>query len=156
MVAQTQVKPTNGSNSPPLAVARGTGELFSDALTLVELQGRLLSIDVGNDLRRLIVPAVLLVSGAVMGLSCLPILLVALALGIMAAWNLAPWLAFLIALGVGAFVAAILLAVGGWFLRNKLTFLSRSRSQWQQNVNWFKSVVRRLGSTSSRPASPGY
>ena len=156
MVAQTQVNPTNGSNSPPMAVARGTGELLSDALTLAELQGKLLVIDVQTDLRRLIVPVVLLVAGTLMALACLPIFLVTIAAGLIAAWDLAPWLAFLIALGIGALLAAILLAGGVWFLRNKLTFLSRSRSEWQQNVQWFKSVVRRLGPGSSRPASPGF
>jgi len=156
MVAQTQINPTNGSPSPPVAVARSTGELLSDALTLVELQSKLLAIDVEDDLQRLITPVILLATGAVLGLSCLPIVLVTIALGLIAGAELAPWLAFLIALAIGAGVAAILLAVGIWFLRNKLTFLSRSRSEWQQNVKWFKSVARRLGSGSSRPASPGY
>lgn len=156
MVAQTSINPTNGSNSPPLAVARGTGELLSDALTLAELQGQLLVIDVQGDLRRLIAPAVLLVAGTVLAVSCWPILLVALALGFMAAWNLAPWLAFLLALGCGLLLAAILIAAGAWLLRHNLKFLVRSRAQWKQNVKWFKSVVRRLGASSSRPASPGY
>ena len=73
----------------------------------------------------------------------------------MEAAGLAPWLAFLLALAIGAVLAAVLTASGIWVLRNKLTFLSRSRAEWQQNVRWFKSVVRRLGSGSGRPASPG-
>ena len=156
MVAQTPISPTNGSPSPPVAIARGTGELLSDALTLVELQGKLLVIDVEDDLRRLIAPVILLAAGAVLGLSCLPIVLVTIAVGLIAGAELAPWLAFVIALAIGAGVAAILLAAGMWILRNKLTFFSRSRTEWQQNVKWFKSVVRRLGSGSSRPASPGH
>lgn len=156
MVAQTPISPTNGSPSPPVAVARSTGELLADALTLAELQGKLLVIDVEDDLRRLITPVILVAAGAVLGLSCLPIALVTIAVGLVAGAELAPWLAFLIALAIGAGVAAILLAAGIWVLRNKLTFLSRSRSEWQQNVKWFKSVVRRLGSRSNRPGAPGH
>jgi hypothetical protein len=155
MVAQTQINPNNGSTSPPAAVARNAGELLSDALTLAELQAKLLAIDVEDDLRKLIVPLALLTAGAVMGWSCLPIVLVTIALGLMEAAEMAPWLAFLLALAMGAVLAAILVGSGVWFLRNKLTFLSRSRTEWQQNVRWFKGVVRRLGSSSSRPASPG-
>lgn len=156
MVAQTQVKPTNGSTSAPLAVARNTGELLSDALTLAELQARLLVIDVETDLKRLITPAILLAAGAVMALSCLPIVLVTIALGLIAGAGLQPWLAFLASVGIGLVLAAILVAAGVWFLRNKLTFLARSRTEWQQNVRWFKSVARRLGQSSSRPAAPGH
>jgi membrane protein DedA with SNARE-associated domain len=155
MVAQTQVKPTNGSTSPPLAVARNTGELLSDALTLAELQTRLLVIDVENDLKRMIAPAILLAAGWVMALSCLPIVLVTIALGLIAGAGLEPWLAFLASVGIGAALAAMLVAAGVWFLQNKLTFLARSRTEWQHNVNWFKSVARRLGQSSSRPAAPG-
>ncbi len=155
MVAQTKINPANGPTSPPAAVARNTGELLSDALTLAELQGKLLAIDAEDDLRKLIAPAVLLAAGAVMSLSCLPIVLVTIALGLVEGAGLAPWLAFLIAVAIGAALAAALLAAGISVLRNKLTFLSRSRAEWQQNVRWFKSVVRRLGSGSSRPASPG-
>ena len=148
MVAETQVNPKNGKNGSSTAspgVARSTGELLADALTLAELQGKLLTIDVQDDLRKLITPLVLLATGAVLGLSCLPIVLVTVALGLIAGAELAPWLAFLISLGIGLAVAAVLLAAGVWCLRNQLTFFVRSRAEWQQNVRWFKSLVKRLG-----------
>ena len=103
MVAQTPVTPTNGSDaSAPQSVAHNTGELLADAMTLAELQGKLLVVDVQDDLRKLIAPLAVLITGAVVGLSCLPIALVTIALGLMAGAGLAPWLAFLISLLIGA------------------------------------------------------
>jgi membrane protein DedA with SNARE-associated domain len=155
MVAETQVNPPNGS-SAPLAMARNTGELLSDALTLTELQGKLLALDLQDDLSKLITPLILLAAGAVLALSCLPLALVTIAFGLVAGAHLEPWLALLIALAIGLACAACLVAAGAWYLRSQLTFLSRSRVEWKQNVQWFKSVVRRLGANSRRPAAPGH
>jgi len=135
-------------------MARNTGELLADAMTLVELQGKLLALDVQDDLRKFIAPLVMLVAGAVFGLSCLPFALVTIALGLVAGAGLAPWLAFLLTLLVGVTLAAGLVLGGVWYLRNELTFLARSRAEWQQNVRWFKSMVRRLGSGSRRTTQP--
>jgi len=156
MVAQTPVTPTNGSStSPQQGVAHNTGELLADALTLAELQSKLLVVDVQDDLRKLIAPVVVLITGAVVGLSCLPIALVTIALGLMAGLGLAPWLAFLISLLIGAAVAAGLILGGMFYLKSGLTFLERSRAEWQQNLQWFKGLVRRLGSGFSRSVRPG-
>jgi hypothetical protein len=160
MVAQTSVN-TNGSGtagtSPQQAVARNTGELLGDAMTLAELQGKLLLVDVQDDLQRLILPFSLLVTGAVLALTCLPIALVTIALGLIAGADLAPWLAFLITLGGALLVALGLILCGVWYFRHGLTFLNRSRAEWDQNIRWFKSLVRRLGASSpSRPAEPGH
>jgi len=154
MVVETQINPTNGSPTPPQSMARNTGELLADAMTLAELQGKLLALDVQDDLRKFIAPLVMLVTGAVLGLSCLPVALVTIALGLVAGAELAPWLAFLLTLLVGVILAAGLVLGGVWYLRNELTFLARSRSEWQQNVRWFKSMVRRVGSGSRRTTQP--
>jgi Putative Actinobacterial Holin-X, holin superfamily III len=156
MVAQTPVNTTNGSGtSPQHGVAHNTGELLADALTLAELQSKLLVVDVQDDLRKLIAPLAVLITGAVVGLSCLPVALVTIALGLVAGAGLAPWLAFLISLGIGAAVAAGLVLGGVFYLKRGLTFLERSRTEWEQNVRWFKSLVRRLGSSSNRSVHPG-
>ena len=160
MVAQTPVSTTNGSDggrpSPPQAMARNTGELLGDAMTLAELQGKLLLVDAQEDLKRLILPVALLVTGAVLALTCLPIAMVTIALGLIAGAELAPWLAFLVTLGGALVLAVVLILAGVWYFRHGLTFLSRSRAEWDQNIRWFKSLVRRLGAGSpSRPAEPG-
>jgi hypothetical protein len=137
-------------------MARNTGELLGDAMTLAELQGKLLLVDVQSDIKRLILPVALLVTGAVLALSCLPVAMVTIALGLVAGVELEPWLAFLITLGGALLVALTLILAGVWYFRHGLTFLSRSRAEWDQNIRWFKSLVRRLGASSpSRPAEPG-
>lgn len=166
MVAKTPVNTTNGSSgtgaksdgrgSAPQAMARNTGELLGDAMTLAELQGKLFLVDVQDDLRRLIMPVALLGTGVVLALTCLPIAMVTIALGLVAGAELAPWLAFLITLGGGLAIALLLILAGIWYFRHGLTFLNRSRAEWDQNIRWFKSLVRRLGAGSpSRPAEPG-
>ena len=168
MVAQTPVNTTNGSSgaggggssagraSAPQSMARNTGELLGDAMTLAELQGKLFLVDVQDDLKRLILPVALLLTGVVLALTCLPIALVTIALGLMAGADLAPWLAFLITLGGALVIALMLILAGVWYFRHGLTFLNRSRAEWDQNIRWFKSLARRLGAGSpSRPAEPG-
>lgn len=146
MVAQTSIDRTNGAdNSPPQAMARNTGELLSDALTLIELQGKLLLLDAQSDLRKLIIPIALILTGALLTFACLPIALTALALGLVAATGMELWAAFLTSLVVGLAIAGILLGVGVWFVLHGLSFLARSRSEWGQNVRWFKGLLRRLG-----------
>lgn len=150
MVAQTSINQTGGGdNSPPQAVARNTGELLADAMTLAELQGKLLLHDVRSDLRNLMIPLVLIVMGSLLVIACLPMALAALALGLVAAGIEELWIAFLISLGVGALLAVCLLAGGVWYLFHGLSFLARSRSEWDQNVRWFKGLLRRLGTRGS-------
>ena len=152
MVAQTQVEQkTNGAdNSPPRAMARNTGELLSDAMTLVELQSKLLLVDVKSDLRQLIAPVVLVFCGVILALAALPIAMIALALGLEAATDLQLWAAFAISFAVAILIAGGAIGGGVWFLLHGLSFLSRSRSEWVQNVRWFKNLLRRLG---ERPRS---
>ena len=153
MVAQTSVVDrTNGAdNSPPRAMARNTGELLADAMTLVELQSKLLLLDVQADVRKLITPLVLILIGAVLGFACLPVALTALALGVSAATEMELWVAFSISLMVGLAIAGILLGAGVWYLLHGLTFLARSRNEWNQNVRWFKNLLRRLGDKPRQP-----
>ena len=151
MVAQAQVERTNGAdNSPPRAMARNTGELLSDAMTLVELQSKLLLVDVKADLRQLIIPLALIVGGVIITLASLPISLIAVALALDAATDLQLWAAFAISFAFAIVIAGGLVGGGAWYLLHRLSFLARSRSEWAQNVRWFKNLLRRLG---ERPRS---
>jgi putative superfamily III holin-X len=158
MVAQTSVDQTNvpPDPSPPQAVARNTGELLSDAMTLAELQSQLLVLDIQDDLRKLILPLASLLTGIVLALSCLPIALVTIALALVAGTGIAPWLAFLISLAIGLVLASCFMFPAILYFIYQLNLLERSRSEWQQNLRWFKSLVRRLGKSFSRPAEPGH
>ncbi|HUE70919.1 MAG TPA: phage holin family protein [Pirellulaceae bacterium] len=156
MVAQTSVDRNNGAdNSPSQAVARNTGELLSDALTLIELQSKLLLLDVQSDLRKLITPIALVLTGALLAFACLPIALTTLALGLAAGTGMELWAAFAISLAAGLVIAVALLGAGVWFLLHGLSFIAHSRVEWDQNVRWFKSLLRRLGDRPRQPTQPG-
>ena len=147
MVAQAEVDRTNGAeNSPPRAMARNTGELLSDAMTLAELQSKLLLVDVKHDLRQLIAPLALIVIGALLVLAALPIALSAVALALDSGTDLQLWAAFAVTFAGAILIAGGMVGGGVWYLLHRLSFLARSRSEWDQNVRWFKNLLRRLGS----------
>jgi hypothetical protein len=153
MVDQTQVTSADRSDSPPRAVARNSAEFVHDVVTLVELQTSLLKVDLQQCLARLIVPGVVVVAGAVIVLSCIPILLAAVGLLMVELFGWSHAQGFFFALGCGLLIggAASLWAV--WRLRSSFDALKRSRDEFLQNVAWVKQVLKRLGTVS--PSSNG-
>jgi len=146
MVDQTTLE--NGalpSESPPRAVARNTAELMSDVLTLAELQGRLLVIDVESGIGKIIPLAVTLLAGAVLAASCLPIALATIALALVELTTLSMAQAFACSLLGGALISLLLVAVAFWQFRAGLGLLKRSQSEWQQNLKWIKNTLQRMG-----------
>jgi len=148
MVDQTKVNTSNGCETPPQAVARSTAEFLHDILTLGELQARLLVLDGKTDLKRLIFPFVVLATGAVICLSCVPVALAALALVLVEAAEFTHAQAFGIALLVGLGLGGILVLGAAFYLRSGWTLFERSRIEWQRNVQWAKDVLRRAGRRS--------
>jgi membrane protein DedA with SNARE-associated domain len=124
-------------------------------MTLIELQAKLLLFDIQSDLRKLIAPIALILTGGLLIFACLPIALTALALGLAAATGMELWAAFATSLAAGLVIAAALLGAGIWFLLHGLSFLARSRIEWDQNVRWFKGLLRRLGDRPRHPTQPG-
>jgi hypothetical protein len=151
MVDQTKV---NGSSrraeAPPRAIARSTGELLEDLLTLAELQLRLLVVDVRQGVVRLAIAAGAIVAGAILLLGCIPVALAATALCLVETTSLTLPQAFGLSL-VGGIVLAGGLAAGGiMYLRRRLDILERSRAEWRENAQWFRSALRRLSRRMSR------
>ena len=149
MVDQAPVVTAARSDSPPRAVARNTAEFVHDVVTLVELQASLLKVDVQQCLARMIVPGVVLAIGAVLVLSCMPILLAGVALLMVELFGWSHAQGFFFALGCGLLIGggAALWAV--WRLKNSFADLKRSRDEFSQNVAWVKQVLKRLGTMSS-------
>jgi hypothetical protein len=114
-------------------------------LTLVELQTGLLKLDVKQCLKGLLVPAIALAAGAVLILSCLPILLAAVALLMVElfAWSLPQ--AFFFAVGCGLVLGGGACLGGAFAIRRSLAPLERSRSELVCNLTWIKQVLQRLG-----------
>jgi hypothetical protein len=145
MVDQTKV---NGSarrgEAPPRAIARSTGELLEDLLTLAELQLRLLVLDVRQGLVRLAIAAGAVVAGAVLLLGCVPIAIAATALCLVETTSLTLAQAFGLSLLAAVLLAAGLAATGIVYVRRRLDILERSRHEWRENAQWFRSALRRL------------
>lgn len=160
MVDQTTVKQpqSNGTETPPQAVARSSIEFLHDLITLAELQAKLVMFDAKQGLTRLAVWAGVLIIGGFLALACFPLCITAVALWIAEAWHLSVAQAFGLSVFLGLLIAAGLIAAAVYGIRNHANFLERSWTEWRQNVRWVKETLRRL-STPSRngrfpPGSP--
>jgi hypothetical protein len=155
MVDQTKV---NGwprrAEAPPRAIARSTGELIEDLLTLAELQLRLLVLDVRQGLLRLAIATGAVVAGAVLLLGCVPIAIAATALCLVETTPLTLAQAFGVSLLGGVLLAGGLAATGIVYVRRRLDILKRSRAEWRENAQWFRSALRRLSRRAKAEVRP--
>jgi hypothetical protein len=133
----------DGQVSPTEGVRHGLAGLLHDVMTLAELQFKLLAVDARDASMRAVAPLALLSGAAVFALSALPLLLIALAqlLRDQAGW--APALATFVAVIVGLVFAALLAGAGILLLRRCLEPFVRSRDEFNRNVTWLKSALKR-------------
>lgn len=127
--------------SPPEITAWDVRQFSYGVLTLFELQVALLKADVQeslNDCRR---GMVLLVGGALVGVSSIPILLIAVAQALHH-WAGFSWAAaYFGATVVGLLLAAAGIFVGWRMLRRGLAVFNRSRTEYRTNLAWVRSVL---------------
>ena len=133
----------SGQPTPTEGVRNGLAGLLHDVTTLAELQFKLLSVDAKEASGRAVLPFALLGAAVVFSLSALPLLLIALAqlLRDQAGWP--PALATLTAVVIGLIVAGVFAAIGCVRLRNCLAPLARSRDEFNRNVTWLKTALKR-------------
>lgn len=133
-----------GDRAPDVARVGGDiGELVEDVSTLVELQFRLLAIDLKATARSAAGPLGMVLFGAVLLLGCIPVLLAGIAwlLVEQAGWSIA---AALLTTAGGAAALAIAAAVaGGLLLRRSGASLERSRCELRENIRWIKAAFNR-------------
>jgi len=134
-------------NSVPRSAARSMADILHDAVSLAELQGRLLSVDLQRAVTAISIPLAVLCAGVALAVCCLPIGLVSIALLLESATNLSRVAAFWITF-LGGLIVSLSMAGGaiGW-LRSGPGFFESSKSEWTANLNCLKSALRR----SSRP-----
>lgn len=154
MVDQTSLNGSSTtSEAPQRAVARNTAELMADAITLAELQGRLLAVDIESGIWKVVPLAFTFLGGIVLAASCLPIALAAAALALVEYAAFKPPLAFALSFLGGGLVALALLAAAVWQLRSGLGLLERSHAEWKQNLKWLKGMLKRMGDKPPTPRS---
>lgn len=142
MVAETTMNTTAAEPAAPVAVARSTGEALVDAFTLAELQLQLAEADLNDAWKRVFRGILLLTAGAVLGVSTLPPLIVAISLAIADAATMKLWVALLLSVAAVMMAAGACLAWGWWAIKRRGVLFARSRAELRQNAKWFKSILR--------------
>lgn len=145
MIDAPQTARSTGASSPPRAVARNAKSLTHHIFDLAELQSQLLAADMSECSRRAIPPLAMIVAGVVVALSGLPLLLLSLVFGLVAAAQWPIWLAMLVS-AVAGFTCGALLAWGGWrLLRPRMCILQRSGAELRENLRWLKTALQTRG-----------
>lgn len=141
---QTKISERNGSSETgSKGLARDVGEFAHDVFTLAELQAQLLAADVRECGQRVLVPGVVVLCGVVLGLSCFPIALAALALLVIQAFGTSYAAGFLTAGVLGAVSSALLCIIGCLQVRKRAAVLRRSKQELVRNLRWIKKVLER-------------
>ena len=144
MVQPTTINESNGApKAASKGLARDVGEFAHDVLTLVELQTQLFVADAQECGRRVLVPGLVLLGGLVLGLTCLPLALAALALLVVQLFEISYAAGFLIAVVVGAVLSALLCTIGFFQVRQSVAVLGRSQQELVRNLRWVKKVLER-------------
>ena len=142
-------KPT----SPPIAVARNMSQLAHDVVELAELQSALIRLELQGWWKQLVLPTMLMVTGAVLALSCLPVLIVSAGIGLAFATDWSVALCLLLA-AVGAVLIAALIGAIGWMrFKAAQAPLSESRRELGRNLRWLKTVLKHRASPSAALSS---
>jgi membrane protein implicated in regulation of membrane protease activity len=116
---------------------------------LADLQARLFGSDVQECSRRALVPGLVLLAGAALGLACFPVALAALALLLIQVLGTSYATGFLLTAVVGAVLSALLCAIGWFQVHKRLAVLRRSQQELVRNLRWIKKVLERNRTTRS-------
>jgi hypothetical protein len=125
------------------SAARNMAHLLHDAVTLCQLQLRLLALDCQQLRSKLGISLAALAIGTILALSCVPVALAGIALlfrDVAGFTRLeAVWSTFALTLVVGA----VCIGCGVWWLRNVSNVFEASRVEWTQNIERLKEMLRR-------------
>jgi hypothetical protein len=154
MVHQTQVTmetttwtapdPHHGNHrSAASGVRDGVGELLHDVVSLGELQAQLLAVDARESVQHAKLPIALVAIGAVLGLGCVPVLLLAMG---EAFYELLDWprsLSYLASGVIAALAGGLLLWLGIGKFNAVIGVFKRSSEELSENVRWVKYALTR-------------
>jgi hypothetical protein len=139
----------NGREKAGTALRGNVGDFVHDVITLTELQGRLLLVDLREARTRAVRPLAFGVVAVVLLLASFPVALLGLA-AVLDAAGLATWAALLIAALIGIGVSGVL----GWLawrtIRTTVAVFKRSGDEFSQNLARIKGVLR----SGQRPPEP--
>jgi predicted nucleotidyltransferase len=141
----------NGSTtSAANVVAKGMGELTHDIVSLAELQFELFRIDCRDGIRRILIPAALLLFAGIVAVGTVPIAMILVAEFLVQVAGLSRAAAFSIA-ALSGFIAAVTIGVVGWsYLRGVVRVFERSREELTRNMTWIKHALKRPAPSESQ------
>ncbi len=138
-----QTKVVNRNGVPEIesqGLAGDVNTFVSDVLTLAELQSQLLNADIREFAGRVWILSLVLIGGLALGLACLPIALLTVALGLVQLLGISYFTAFLI-VGVVAAIGSALMSIVGWIqICQRTVVLRRSWAEFARNLRWIKKV----------------
>jgi uncharacterized membrane protein YqjE len=152
MADQAKVSAADGPRETMSAageVVSNIADLGSEVAKLVELQGRMYALELGQAIRRAIVPAVGLGIGLALCLGAFPVALIGVSQ--LVAESFAPahrgW-AYVIVAAAGALFALLLCWVSLARLRKFPEAFQKSRAELERNIAWLWNTIATAGQTA--------
>lgn len=144
--------PSSGGRS----VMGHAGDVMHDLAELVDLQAKLLVVDLKACSKRAFVPLTLMGAGGVVLLGCTPVALASLAELLFTQFGWSRSLALIVAACCGVFVGASLLGAGWWRCGHVFDELKNSQDELMRNATCIKRALKSGGGASAnRPQQKG-
>ena len=119
------------------------GELTHDIASLAELQFELFRTDCREGLKRMLIPAALLLFAGIVAVGTVPIALLFIVELLTQAAGLSRAVALSIAAFIG-FIVVVVMGVVGWScMRGVVRVFDRSREELARNMTWIKHALKR-------------
>jgi len=129
------------NGSPEGRVVGGIAEFGNDIATLVELQSKLVLIDLKECLGRALVPLGLIVAGLFVGLGTLPVILLGVADVLARALSLKAGEAMLVTGGAVLVLSVAVIVIASFKIGPSLASFNRSREELGRNLAWIRTVL---------------
>ena len=135
----TQTKPRR---LPPATVAKSIGGMFSDFISLTELQLKLLKRDTSETVQRTYISAAFFIAGILILLACLPVGMLGTVYVFSEFFEMDLALAFGVVVALGLVTGLIAASIGFLKLRKAGNIFHRSQTEFSKNVDWLKSSLK--------------
>lgn len=126
---------------PGVGVGREVGRLVYDILTLLELQCRLLAIDLKQGATRSVSAIGMICLAVALLIGAMSVGLAAIGIGLMVVFQWPLWGALLAAAGIGIFAFGIIFYIAVQLLNGALGVLKRSRDEFIRNMQTMKNSL---------------
>jgi len=135
------LKDAKSNGSPEARVVGGIAEFGNDIATLLELQSKLVMLDLKDCRERLILPIALAIVGLAVLLATLPVAMLGIADLVAAALKIRAGWAMLLTAGAMLLAATALVFLSARKIGPGLEAFQRSREELARNLAWIRTVL---------------